>query len=301
MMKVLVTGRRGQLVRCLVERSESWPDHRLVPIGAPELDLAVPGTARAAVETVRPDVIINAAAYTAVDQAEDEPERAFAVNATGAAELARAAREVGAPIVQISTDYVFDGNRVGAYVEDDMPRPIGVYGRSKFEGEEGVRHNNPAHLILRTSWVYSPFGSNFVKTMLRVAETRDEVSVVADQFGNPTSAFDLADAIGAVLRQMNRPANWSAGETYHLSGTGAASWADFAREIFAASAELGGPVAEVRDIATSEWPTKAGRPANSRLDSKKFEHRFNFAMPDWRKSLRPVVARLLGRPPASSA
>jgi dTDP-4-dehydrorhamnose reductase len=289
----MVTGHRGQVVRSIAERRQIWPDHQFYEVGSPELDLAVPGSATAAVLAVSPDLIINAAAYTAVDKAEEEPERAFSVNATGAGELARAAQQVGAKIVQISTDYVFDGAGAGEYQEDDRTNPIGVYGRSKLEGEKLVRQNNPAHLILRTSWVYSPFSTNFVKTMLRLAAQQEEISVVADQHGNPTSALDIADAIGAILRRSTDSLVWSGGETYHLGGTGTATWADVAREVFAASAELGGPAAKVRSITTAEWPTKAPRPQSSMLNSQKFQRHFKFCMPHWKTSLRPVVARLV--------
>lgn len=292
-MKVLVTGRQGQLVRSLLERGQHWPDHKLIAVGTPELDLASPGSAAAMIRSARPDVVVNAAAYTAVDEAENEPDIALAVNATGAGELAAAASELGAPIIHISTDYVFDGMGTGRYREEDEVGPIGAYGRTKLAGEELVRAASPAHLILRTSWVYSPFGTNFVKTMLRLADTRGELTVVGDQIGNPTSALDLADAIGVLLDRLgNSPAKEIAG-TYHLAGAGEASWADFARGIFAVSAELGGPSAKVRDIATREWPTRAKRPVNSRLDSSKFTQTLGFAMPDWRQSVRPVVARLL--------
>jgi dTDP-4-dehydrorhamnose reductase len=292
-MKVLVTGRQGQLVQSLLERGQSWPNHELVAIGTPDLDLALPGSATAVVQSVRPDVVVNAAAYTAVDRAEDEPELAFAVNATGAGEIAAAAREVGAPIIHISTDYVFDGGGNASYREEDEVGPVGAYGRTKLVGEELVRAANPHHLILRTSWVYSPFGGNFVKTMLRLAGSRDELTVVGDQTGNPTSALDLADAIGVLLDRLSASSAADLASTYHVGGTGEASWADFAREIFAVSVEFGGPSAQVRDIATSEWPTTAKRPANSRLDSSKFRETFGFTMPDWRQSVRAVVSRLV--------
>jgi dTDP-4-dehydrorhamnose reductase len=295
-MKVLVTGRRGQLARSLLERGQGWPDLELVAIGTPELDLSVPGSAAAAVRSIRPDVVVNAAAYTAVDKAEDEPELALAVNATGAGELARAAHELGAPIIHISTDYVFDGSGTSRYREEDEVGPIGAYGRTKLAGEERVRQSNPAHIILRTSWVYSPFGANFVKTMLRVAQGRDELTVVGDQVGNPTSALDLADAIGVVLDRLGSGTPADMVGTYHVGGSGEASWAEFAREIFAVSAELGGPSAKVRAISTADWPTRASRPANSRLDSSKFADKFALTMPEWRQSVRPVVCRLLSEP-----
>ncbi|HEX8534431.1 MAG TPA: dTDP-4-dehydrorhamnose reductase [Allosphingosinicella sp.] len=291
-MKVLVTGRAGQLVRSLVERSAGVPELEIAALGRPELDLEVPGSAAAAVRRAAPDVVINAAAYTAVDLAEDEPERAMRINGDAAGEIAAAARGVGAAIVQISTDYVFDGRRPTPYREDASTAPLGAYGRSKLAGEEQVRRSNPDHLILRTAWVYSPFGQNFVKTMMRVAQSRGEITVVADQQGNPTSALDLADALLAVLERCRHGERTGLGSAYHLAGTGSTSWFGFAEAIFQECRALGFPAAEVRPIRTSDWPTKAVRPTNSRLDSSRFAADFAFAMPHWRQSLGEVVRRL---------
>ncbi|RWE00373.1 MAG: NAD-dependent epimerase/dehydratase family protein, partial [Mesorhizobium sp.] len=180
-MRLAVTGREGQVAASLIERGGS--DVEVVAIGRPVLDLARPDTIFAALEAARPDIVVSAAAYTAVDQAEDEKDLAFAINAAGAGKVAEAAAKLGAPVIQLSTDYVFDGSKDGAYVETDKTAPLGVYGASKLAGEEAVAAANPRHLILRTAWVYSPFGRNFVKTMLRLASDRDEVSVVADQWG----------------------------------------------------------------------------------------------------------------------
>ncbi|RWD49471.1 MAG: dTDP-4-dehydrorhamnose reductase, partial [Mesorhizobium sp.] len=192
-MRLAVTGREGQVAASLIERGGR--DVEVVAIGRPALDLTRPETIFAALEAVRPDIVVAAAAYTAVDQAEDEKDLAFAINAAGAGKVAEAAAKLCVPVVQLSTDYVFDGTKDGAYVETDATAPLGVYGASKLAGEEAVAAANPRHLILRTAWVYSPFGKNFVKTMLRLAADRDEISVVADQWGNPTSALDTADAI----------------------------------------------------------------------------------------------------------
>ena len=292
-MKLLVTGHHGQLARSLLERSAGRESIELVAIGRPEVDLEVPGSVAAAVRAIAPDVVINAAAYTAVDQAEDEPDRAFRVNAEAAGEAAAAARDVGAAIVQVSTDYVFDGRSDQPYREDAATNPLGVYGASKLAGEEQVRSANPDHLILRTAWVYSPFARNFVKTMLRLAADRDEVAVVADQRGSPTSALDFADAIFVVLDSWSGGGPRGAGATMHLAGRRACSWAEFADEIFRASAQAGGPVASVRPIATSEFPTRAKRPANSTLNSAAFEKAFGHSLPEWSRSLAPVVRRLV--------
>lgn len=256
-------------------------------MGRPDLDLGQPGSAAKAIEAIRPDVVINAAAYTAVDQAEDEPELAMRINAEAAGEVAEAAAKAGAAVIQLSTDYVFDGTGVGAYLEDAPTAPLGVYGRTKLAGEEQVRAANPRHLIVRTAWVYSPFGRNFVKTMMAGAQSRDVLTVVDDQCGNPSSALDLADGLLTATRQ-----GWNSGGTYHLAGTGSASWAQFAAEIMDQCEALGLPRAHIVPIASEDWPTRARRPANSRLDSSRFERDFAFAMPPWANSVRQVVERL---------
>jgi dTDP-4-dehydrorhamnose reductase len=190
-MRILVTGREGQVVRALIERGTS-AGHDIIPLGRPLLDLASNAeTIARAVSTARPDAIVSAAAYTAVDQAEIEPERAFAINAGGAGAVAAAASSLGVPLVHLSTDYVFNGEKEGAYIESDVTGPTGVYGRTKLAGEQAVMAAHHDVAILRTAWVYSPFGPNFVKTMLRLAAEREAVGVVADQFGNPTSALDM--------------------------------------------------------------------------------------------------------------
>ncbi len=291
-MRILVTGREGQVAQSLAERAAAHPGVEIVAAGRPELDLAQPDTVRRAILDARPDVVVSAAAYTAVDQAEDEPDAAFAVNAAGAGAVAEAARDCGAPVIHLSTDYVFAGDAAGPYREDDPTGPRSVYGRSKLEGERLVVAGNPRHVVLRTAWVYSPFGKNFVRTMLRLAETRDALSVVADQWGNPTGALDIADAVLHVAARIARP-DFVAWDVYHFAGAGEANWSGFAREIFKESAARGGPSATVTDIATSDYPTKAARPANSRLDTTRFEAVFGLAPPPWRESLKPVVRRLV--------
>ena len=291
-MRVLVTGREGQIVRSLLERGAGVPGIQIVAMGRPELDLEAPASAARAVRAAAPDVVINAAAYTAVDLAEDEPERAMRINGGAAGELAAATRNVGAAIVQISTDYVFDGSGEGHYREDAATAPLGAYGRSKLAGEEQVRRENPDHVILRTAWVYSPFGQNFVKTMMRVAQSRDMVTVVEDQQGNPTCALDLADGLLAMLEQWRLGERTGLGSVYHLAVTGSTSWFGFAEAIFEECSALGLPAAEARPIRTEDWPTKAVRPANSRLDSTHFTADFGFRMPHWRQSLKEVVRRL---------
>lgn len=292
-MKIVVTGREGQVVHSLLERASQRPDLQVIALGRPELDLAKPATVRSAIEAIKPDLVVSAAAYTAVDLAEDEPELAFTVNAAGAEAVAEAAKACGAPVIHLSTDYVFAGDAGEPYVEADVTGPRSVYGSSKLEGERLVARANPKHIILRTAWVYSPFGKNFVKTMLKLAETRDALSVVSDQQGNPTNALDIADAIIQVADRLTVMPDFSAYGVYHLAGTGATNWSDFARAIFSESARLGGPTATVTDIATADYPTKAARPANSRLSTAKFQNVFNWSAPHWHSSLRNVVARLV--------
>lgn len=289
-MKVLVTGRHGQLARSLAQQARG--DIEVVFAARPEADLAVPGSIAAVIMAQRPQVVLNAAAYTLVDQAEDEPELAQRINADAAGEAAVAAQEVGARIVQISTDYVFDGTGRRPYREDDPVRPLGAYGRTKLSGEKQVRAANPRHLILRTAWVFSPFGRNFVKSMMAAAETRPELTVVADQQGSPTSALDLADAILAVLQQWSRGGEVGLGETLHLGGSGQASWYELARATMEECRRVGLPSAEVRPIRTEDWPTRAPRPAYSALDSSRFAALTVLAMPQWRLSLAKVVEQI---------
>jgi dTDP-4-dehydrorhamnose reductase len=292
-MRIVVTGREGQVVRSLVERSTA-NDVEVVPIGRPELDLTAPAEEiAAALASARPDVIVSAAAYTQVDKAETERETAFAVNERGPAAIARAARVLGAPLIHASTDYVFDGSKSTPYTEEDETHPASVYGASKLSGEQAVLAEHGGAVVLRTAWVYSPFGSNFVKTMLRLAGDRDEISVVADQRGNPTSALDIADGIIRVAANLRASSDTNLRGIFHMTGAGDASWAEFAEVIFAASAELGGPVAAVRHIRAVDYPTPARRPSNSRLDAGKLAAVHGVALPDWPSSLKHVVGRIV--------
>lgn len=294
-MRLAVTGRDGQVAASLLELGQNRRDVEVVAIGRPALDLTRPQTVFAALAAASPDIVVSAAAYTAVDLAEDEKELAFAVNAVGAGKVAEAAAKLGVPVIHLSTDYVFNGAKDSAYVESDSTAPLGVYGASKLAGEAAVAAANPRHLILRTAWVYSPFGKNFVKTMLRLAADRDELSVVADQWGNPTSALDIADAILHAAAMLAKGKDTAFG-VYHLAGTGEVSWSGFARHILDTSRTLGGPHARVRDISTADYPTKARRPANSRLSSAKFAAAFGWTAPDWRAATKVVVARLVKEP-----
>ena len=292
-MRVVVTGREGQIVRSLAERA-SDTDIEIIALGRPQLDLAWSGGAIvAAIIGARPDIIVSAAAYTQVDKAETDSGLAFAVNEKGPKALAIAASEAGVPLIHLSTDYVFDGLKPTPYVEGDPTRPNGVYGASKLAGEQAVLAEHADTVVLRTAWVYSPFGANFVKTMLRLAEDRDEVCVVADQFGNPSSALGIAGGIISVARNLVASDDVAQRGIFHMAGTGEATWADFAEGIFAASAARGGPTAIVRRIGTSDYPTPARRPANSRLDCKKIARVHGVELPDWHSSVDQVVARLM--------
>jgi dTDP-4-dehydrorhamnose reductase len=292
-MRIVVTGREGQVVRSLLERG-AHAGKEVVALGRPELDLSgEPGAIVRAIEAAHPDVLVSAAAYTAVDKAESEPDLAFAVNERGAAAVAKAARLLGIPLVHLSTDYVFDGAKDVPYVEDDATGPTGVYGASKLAGERAVLAEHENSAILRTAWVYSPFGANFVKTMLRLGASRDEIGVVADQRGNPTSALDIADGVLAVAANLRRDDDATLRGIFHMTADGEASWAEFAEAIFAQAASRGGPGASVKHLATADYPTPAQRPGNSRLDCGKLARTHNVRLPSWRPSTEEVVTRIL--------
>jgi len=292
-MRIIVVGKEGQVARSLAERARAH-GAQAVLVGRPKLDLADPSGIEDALIDTGGDVIVNAAAYTAVDQAESDRELAEAINGIGAGVVAGAAASMNVPVIHLSTDYVFDGTADRPYREDDPVSPLGVYGASKLLGEEAVAAEAENHVILRTAWVYSPFGKNFVKTMLRLAGEREEVGIVADQRGSPTSALDIADGIIAVSRNLiERPEDRSLRGLFHMAGTGFATWAEFAAEIFAVSSRLGGPSAKVRPIATTDFPTPAKRPANSRLDCTKLKEAHGVVLPPWRSSLEVCVKRLI--------
>jgi dTDP-4-dehydrorhamnose reductase len=295
-MRLIVTGTQGQVARSLIERAAAH-DVEVVAIGRPELDLADARSIRRCLDGARADVVVNAAAYTAVDRAESEEELATRINGAGAGLVAEAARRMGAPVIHLSTDYVFDGTADRPYREDDAPAPIGAYGRSKLAGEAAVAAANPDHVILRTAWVYSPFGANFVKTMLRLGETRSEINVVADQRGGPTSALDIADAVIAVARGIAASSDRrSRTGVFHMTGGGEATWAEFAQAIFSEAEARGRKPVAVIPITTAQYPTPARRPANSRLDGTRLREVHGVALPDWRPSLKSCVARLLAGP-----
>jgi dTDP-4-dehydrorhamnose reductase len=288
--KILILGRRPGQVASELEKLGPPEGFELEFSGPERLDLMTsdPGLL---VHEVRPAAVINAAAYTAVDKAESEPEAAFRLNRDVPAELARACAGAGVPLVHYSTDYVFDGLKSEPYVETDPVNPTGVYGASKAAGEAEVMAAGGAAVILRTSWVYSAVGANFIKTMLRLAQTREEIGVVADQIGRPTWAEDCARGALRAVRAL-LAGEVEGPELFHLAGAGDASWADFAEAIFAESTERGGPSARVKRIATADYPTPARRPANSRLDCARIVHALDFEPRPWRSSLKACFEEL---------
>ncbi len=293
-MRVYVIGGEGQVARSL--REAAARDETIVfGHGArPDVDLAKPASLQRAVADFRPDVLVNPAAYTAVDKAESEPGAAFALNRDGARLAAETAARHGVPIIHLSTDYVFDGAKSEPYVETDEVSPRSVYGRSKLEGEIAVSNANPQHVILRTAWVYAPFGGNFVRTMLRLSAERERLTVVDDQIGCPTYAPDIAGAVLAVARKATQP-GWDArlaGVT-HLAGPDALTWCGFARRIIAGSAARGGRSLRVDAITTADYPTPAARPANSRLSTARLNDLFGIHLPTLDASLGNCLDRLL--------
>jgi dTDP-4-dehydrorhamnose reductase len=288
-MKVLVLGSGGQVGHELCRLA--WPaGYGIATFDRDEVDIAEREAVFAAVARECPDIVINAAAYTAVDRAESEPEIAWATNCTGAANLAAACHHAAIPLIHLSTDYVFDGGKAGPYGEDDPVAPLGVYGRSKEAGDRAVRGALAQHVILRTAWLYSAHGHNFVRTMLRLADERPSLRVVADQIGSPTSAADIAAAIAAVVEQLN--AGTKSWGTYHFAGRGAVSWHGFAEAIFALAAPWRGPPPLVEAITTADYPTAARRPANSVLDCRRIGEAFGIVPRPWREALAEVIVEI---------
>ncbi|MCQ4161237.1 dTDP-4-dehydrorhamnose reductase [Roseomonas sp. GC11] len=293
-MKVLVAGRLGQVAQALL-RALPPDGHEVVALEPPELDLTSRESIAAAVAAAKPDLVVNAAAYTAVDKAESDAALAYAVNRDGAGWLAAEAAAIGVPFVHFSTDYVFPGEQGAPYRETDPTSPLGVYGASKLEGEQAVLAANPRSVILRTAWVCSPDGHNFVRTMLRLAATRDEVGVVADQHGAPTFAADLAAAVRAMAPALvAAPAGDARFGVFHLTGMPHTTWHGFAEAIFAGAAARGHKVPRLKAIATADYPTPARRPADGRLDCAKLAAVHGFAAPDWRLALSDTLDTLIG-------
>lgn len=276
---ILVTGSNGQLGNCLRELAPT-SKHKFIFTDVAELDISSVDAVRSMMEAEKPDWVVNCAAYTAVDKAESEPDMARLLNATAVGILAEQAQAIGAGIIHISTDYVFKGEDAEPRTEQDRTEPQSVYGVTKLEGEH-LAQKNPKHIIIRTSWLYSVYGNNFVKTMRRLGAEKSEINVVADQWGSPTSAHDLADAILLAVDKAEYG-------LYHFSNEGATSWALFAEEIMS----LSGLDCKVNHITTDQYPTAARRPEYSLLSKNKFRHTFGAAIPEWESSLEKVIEKL---------
>ena len=292
MTKLLCIGKSGQVARALQARSHAY-DVELIALGRPAADLLHPDRLEAAIRSIAPDIVINAAAYTQVDQAESEREAAFAINAEGPKALAKICVARALPLIHISTDYVFDGSGSTPFRETDTTSPINVYGASKLAGENHIKQVLSEHVILRTSWVYGPYGSNFVKTMLRLAREKGAVSVVEDQIGSPTSAAEIADAIFVISSQIRDSVEPEAFGTYHFSADGEASWADVAAYIFELFEARTGCKIVLNRIPSSDYPTPAARPLNSRLDVRKITDMFGIVPQPWRQRVRETVNLLM--------
>lgn len=287
-MRILVIGESGQLARSLAAASKDTSNVAMVQLGRATFDLEHPVDARR-IEAIAPDLIINAAAYTGVDSAEDEPDRAFRINGEAPGEIAAAAQRIGSGMIHISTDYVFGGEGASPFTEERTQRPLGVYGQSKMLGEQRVLAAFPEAMIVRTAWLHSRYGQNFVRTMLRLAEQRDVLTVVGDQYGSPTSAEDLADGLIELARRWVEHGRRAPRSAYHLVGRGRASWAELAQEVMDQAKRVGLSSATVQPIATSQWPTRARRPSDTVLDSSAAERDFGVALPDWRSSVARTV------------
>ncbi|MEK8179017.1 dTDP-4-dehydrorhamnose reductase [Flavobacterium buctense] len=282
-MVVLVTGSAGQLGQSLQFIAPNYPEIQFLFYTSKELDITNLGQCKLIFSKHQPDFCINAAAYTAVDKAESEPEKAHLINVIGAKNLAEVCKELQTVLLHISTDFVFDGEKKVPYTETDLPNPTGIYGQTKLEGEKAIQNTWEKHFIIRTSWVYSPFGNNFMKTMLRLASERDSISVVNDQIGTPTNAVDLATALIQIILTDNRQPTKNYG-IYNFSNEGQCSWYDFAQKIF----EVNGISINLQPIATSGFPTPAKRPEFSVLDKTKIKNTFGLEINNWKGSLQEL-------------
>lgn len=295
MRRILVTGRGGQVATGLAAALPARGFEAML-VGQPEFEFERPESIAAAFAEARPDAVVNCAAWTAVDAAEEGEPAAFCANALGPARIAAlCAQAGGVPLIHLSTDYVFDGRKGAPYTEEDAPNPLGAYGRTKLAGEWAVLSGTERVTVLRTAWVHAPMGRNFVRTMLAAGAQRPELRVVADQRGCPTAAPDLADAIAAVLARL-RETGWRPDYrgVFHAAGAGETTWHGFAEAIFEAAAPFGGPRPKVVPITTSEYPTRAVRPADGRLDCAKLERVFGVRLPHWRDGLERVIRGLHG-------
>ena len=294
-MKILVTGKNGQVGHELM-RSLA-PLGQVVGVDVKECDLAQSGAIDALLERVRPDIIVNPAAYTEVDKAESEPTIAHAVNAQAPKLLARYAARHNIPIIHFSTDYVFDGKKESAYVEDDEANPKSVYGKTKWLGEEAVRKMAAKHIIIRTSWVFGSHGVNFLKTMLKLAQERDKLSVVSDQFGAPTSARLLADAVAQMVTELGEPGSYRKYGTYHVAARGETSWHGYAQVVVEKAIKHGMAIKinpkDIKPISSKEYPMPAPRPSNSRFDTTKVSTVFSVSLHKWQDEVDKVIQELV--------
>ena len=288
-MKILITGAQGQVGKELVSIATN-KDYNVIAAGRVELDVTQLKSVEEYIASKTPDIIINAAAYTAVDKAEEESDSAYAINRDGAGNLAAVCTKLNIPLLHISTDYVFDGSSTKPYSKTDTVSPLGVYGLSKWQGEEAIRNQLDAYIILRVAWVFGAQGNNFVKTMLRLAKDRDELNVVADQFGGPTPAKQIAETLITLVDRFKKEKTLQWG-TYHYCGSEKTSWYDLAKEIFKQAYEKGILKKEmkVNPITTEQYPTPAKRPKNSMMDCSKIKNTFGIDMPNWKKSLNDVI------------
>jgi dTDP-4-dehydrorhamnose reductase len=290
---ILIAGRNGQLAKCLRDLA-AMRGLPAVALGHRELDLENREGIDELIASIAPSAIINTAAYTAVDRAESEAAKVFSINRDGAAALANVAWQMNIPLIHLSTDYVFDGAKPDAYDESDIPAPLNVYGASKLAGEAAVLAAHPLATVIRCSWLYSPYGSNFVRTMLRLCETQPIARVVRDQQGNPTYAYDLAEAVLQIAERSVTVDRRAAAGIFHLAGQGETSWHDFAKAIFDELSRRGARIPTLEAITTEEFPTAARRPRNSRLDSSKAERVFGIRLASWRHSLEACLDQLVG-------
>ncbi len=298
-MRILVTGKHGQ-VGFELQRALA-PVGEVCAVDQLECDVSDATAIRAVVRSFKPHVIVNPAAYTSVDKAESEPEIAHAVNAVAPGVLGEEAAKQNAWVVHYSTDYVFDGTKLGAYTEEDLTNPLSVYGRTKRDGEIALQASGARHVIFRTSWVVGAHGRNFAKTILRLAVERERLNVVADQHGAPTSAALLADVTAQVIRQRQREGddNFPFG-LYHLVASGETTWCDYARFVVAEALALGKSLTlspdSIRAIPSSDYPTAATRPSHSRMDTGKLRRTFGFELPDWHSGIRHILQQIVVNP-----
>jgi dTDP-4-dehydrorhamnose reductase len=291
-VRILVVGARGQLARALLDCAPFYRGVDVLAAGRPELDITDDRSIARALDAVTPDVVVNAAGYTNVDKAEREVDAAFAVNRDGAGALARGTNALGCPIIHVSSDHVFDGLKLAPYVETDLPRPQGVYGRSKYAGEAAVVAANRRHVILRSAWLFGAHGHTFLKTLVRLTKEESGVRVVADQQGNPTYATHLAQTILAVAAQLTRRDKRDGWGIFHAAGSGDTTWQAFARAVVGTAARLRVRPAPLMPAATGSYPTPARRPPNARLDCTRLARVYGLRLPTWQKGLEQCMARL---------